>query len=179
MVSPPGPMGYGVWLFEVCAHSKVGTPAPHCSLSSIAGAPKANKSMPGKGSTLQCQPVSSGPKKSWRPIELWHLHDSEWPGCASPMRVGRGPSWRSRRPCRARWRSCWATRRRSLRTPGVAWLRHLRSCWSAAQSRWLHLRLAEQRRSARSWPDLPLLISEVCSLHQDQVVGVGSRIQAD
>ena len=37
-------------------------------------------------------------------------------------------------------------------------------------------RLAEQRRSARSWP---LLISEVCSLHQDQVFGVGSRIQVD
>ena len=40
--------------------------------------------------------------------------------------------------------------------------------------------LAKQRKSARSWPDgLPLLVSQICSFHQDQVFGVGSRIQVD
>ena len=85
---------------------------------------------------------------------------------------------RSRRPCRARWRSCWTTGGDHC----VLLASHGSDTCAAAGvpprvdgCTW---RLAEQRRSG--WPDgLPLLISEVCSLHQDQVFGVGSRIQAD
>ena len=137
MVSPPGPMGYGVWLFEVCAHSKVGTPAPHCSLPPL--------------QVPQHQPVSpmgsSGPKKSWRPIELWHLHDSEWPGCASPMILEVQETMLAvllDNPEEI-----------SLRTPGVAWLRHLRSCWSAAQSRWLHLEIGRTKAISPKLPRWP------------------------
>ena len=32
MVSPPGPLGHGVWLFEVCAYSAIRTSPPHCSI---------------------------------------------------------------------------------------------------------------------------------------------------
>ena len=31
MDSPPGPLGHGIWLFEVCAHSAIRTSPPHCS----------------------------------------------------------------------------------------------------------------------------------------------------
>ena len=43
-----------------------------------------------------------------------------------------------KRRCRARWPSCWITRRRSLRTPGGEGPLSWRSCWSAGQRRWPH-----------------------------------------
>ena len=120
-----------------------------------ADAPRANKSMLATGSILQCQhasPTASfGPKKSWRPIERWRQHDKGSPGCASPTRGVHGPSWRCRRPCRVRWPSCWTTRRRSPRTPGVAWHQHWPNCWSVARRRWPPWETGRTRATSRMW----------------------------
>jgi hypothetical protein len=69
----PWVMAFGCLRYAHIARSE---PRPH---SSIAGAPRANKSMPVKVSILLCQPLSptasSGPRRCWKPTGHWHQHD--------------------------------------------------------------------------------------------------------
>ena len=155
--SCPWVMAFGCLRYAHLARQNLAASPQH---SSIADAPKANKSMLATGSILQCEhaspTVSFGPRKSWRPIEPWHQHDKGSPGCVSPTRGVHGPSWRCRRPCRARWPSCWTTRRRSPHTPGAAWHQHWPcSCWSAAEKRWPLWGTGRTRATSRMWAKWP------------------------